>query len=119
LIIERWDTLPAVTRAEVERRVRNAGRTESLGAWLMSLADLVEAEYPTAKRGAPRSTMRSFAETAARIWRRMGLEPGRAYDGIEDVHVDGAFQRFCNSALAIVRDAKRVSGRQVDLVKRR
>jgi hypothetical protein len=121
-IIDHWDAIPATTRVKVEGMVP-ANPSRSLVRWLNDVADLLEREQPTAKRGAPRSISQVFVSRIATIWRTLGLKPGLAYDSFLDPathdrigrggRVESAFQRYCRAALTAVGDSTKISARQV------
>jgi hypothetical protein len=121
-IINQWETMPATTRVKVEGVVQ-ANPSRSLVPWLDDVANLLDQERPARKRGAPRSIRQVFVSRIAAIWRKLGLEPGLAYDfflhpadGDRISHggrVESRFQRYCRAALTAVGDPTEISARQV------
>jgi hypothetical protein len=104
-LIEQWETMPATTRANVERRFRDKPPV-SLTHWLGHVASLLELERPRDRP--PYSVKRRFVFPVAKIWHGLGLTVGLAYkpdkypDGIKGGHggaVDSWFQRYCHAAL--------------------
>jgi hypothetical protein len=116
-LIVLWELIPAVTRVEVERQMQSKQPADSLAGWLETLLKLLNQKRPAPKQGAPHSVLHEFAVRAARIWIRLGLNPGRRYDARRETPVESEFQRFCNLALAAWGDASRLSGRQVSNAK--
>jgi hypothetical protein len=121
-IIDQWEAMPATTRVKVEAML-GAKPSRSLVGWLNNVADLLEEEQPTRKRGAPRSISRVFVSRIATIWRTLRLNPGLAYDFFlhpaddgrigRGGRVESAFQRYCRAALTAVGDSTEISARQV------
>jgi hypothetical protein len=112
-LVDLWETIPPITRVQVERLIQQKKAPTSLVAWLMNFAQLLEGNRSVRKRGAPRTTLRLFVFRAKRIWTRLGLKPGRQYNAHESRHVESAFQRYWNAALAAFGDRSSVSARQV------
>jgi hypothetical protein len=121
-IIDQWEAMPAATRVKVERRLQ-ASPSRSLVHWLDNVADLLERERSTDKRGAPRSISQIFVSRVATIWRTLGLNPGLAYkfflhpangDRVgRGGRVESTFQRYCRAALTAVGDSTKISARQI------
>ena len=121
-VIEQWEAMPATTRVRVEAMLA-ARPSRSLMGWLNNLADLLEEERPARKRGAPRSISRAFVSRIWTIWRRLGLNPGLAYDFFlhpandecigRGGRVESTFQRYCRATLSAVGDSTEISARQV------
>ena len=121
-IIDQWEAMPATTRVRVEAMLA-ARPSRSLMGWLNNLADLLEEERPARKRGAPRSISRAFVSRIWTIWRRLGLNPGLAYDFFlhpandecigRGGRVESTFQRYCRATLSAVGDSTEISARQV------
>jgi hypothetical protein len=114
--------MPAATRVKVERMLQ-ASPSRSLVHWLDNVADLLERERSTDKRGAPRSISQVFVSRVATIWRTVGLNPGLAYNFFlhpanddrvgRGGRVESTFQRYCRAALTAVGDATKISARQI------
>jgi hypothetical protein len=126
-MIDQWEAMIATTRMKVEAMLA-AKPSRSLMGWLNNVADLLEEEEPSRKRGAPRSISRIFVSRIGTIWRTLGLNPGLAYDFFlhpakehrigRGGRVESAFQRYCRAALTAVGDFTEVSARQVVNYKR-
>jgi hypothetical protein len=117
-LVELWESIPAITRVNVERLMQGRQPSRSLVAWLNTLFQLLDQERPVQAQGAPPSVLRIFAKGTARIWKRLGLRPGRQYDTYKDQAVESGYQRFCNLALAAFGDTSKLSGRQVSNAKK-
>jgi hypothetical protein len=122
-LIEDWEIMPAITRANTERTLRDKPRPFN-AAWLGHVASLLDHERPRLRP--PYSPVRRFAFPVAKIWRERGLTVGRAYDhklhptGGDDDRggsVDSRFQRYCHAALVAVGLTDRVSERLVQASK--
>jgi hypothetical protein len=119
--------MPAATRVKVERMLQ-VSPSRSLVRWLDNVADLLERERSTGKRGAPRSISQVFVSRVATIWRTLGLNPGLAYNiflhpATDDRigrggRVASAFRRYCRAGLTAVGDFTEISARQVVNYKR-
>ena len=121
-IINQRETMPATTRVKVEGMAQ-ANPSRSLVPWLDDVANLLDRERPARKRGARRSITQVFVSRIAAIWRKLGLEPGLAYDFFlhpasgdqigRGGRVESRFQRYCRAALTAVGDPTEISARQV------
>jgi hypothetical protein len=126
-IVDHWEAMSATTRVKVEGMVQ-ANPSRSLVRWLDNVANLLERERPTRKRGGPYSISQRFVSRIATIWQTLGLKPGLAYDfflhpATDDRigrggRVPSAFQRYCRAALTAVGDSTEISARQVGNYKR-
>jgi hypothetical protein len=119
LLIEDWETMPPITRANAERTLRDKPRRFN-AAWLRHVASLLDRER--LRRRPPYSPMRRFAFPVAKIWRERGLTVGLAHkydlhpagcDGFRGGPVDSQFQRNCHAALTAVGLTERVSAHLV------
>jgi hypothetical protein len=118
-LIDLWETIPATTRIVVEQEVQWWKRPPpSAVEGLKRIVNLLERSRPTPKKGPPPSLNRVFARRMESIWRHLGLEPGLQYNTYSGRHVESAFRRFCNEALAAFGDERRISARQVVNIKR-
>jgi hypothetical protein len=118
-LIEYWETMPPITRANAERTLRDKPRPFNAD-WLRHVASLLDHERPRFRP--PYSLMRKFAFPVAKIWRERGLTVGRAYkynlhlagrDGYRGGSVDSRFQRYCRAALTAVGLTDKVSSHLV------
>lgn len=111
-LIEYWETMPAITRANAERTLRDKPRPFN-AAWLRYAASLLDRERPRGRP--PYSPMRRFAFPVAKIWRERGLRVGLAHkcEGYRGGPVDSRFQRYCHAALTAVGLTDRVSAHLV------
>jgi hypothetical protein len=118
-LIEYWETMPPITRANAERTLRDKPRPFNAD-WLRHVASLLDHERPRFRP--PYSLMRKFAFPVAKIWRERRLTVGRAHqhdlhpagrDGHRGGAVDSLFQRYCHAALTAVGLTDRVSAHLV------
>ena len=115
VILELWETLPAATRAQTEAGLRSwapPSRGAAI-AFLNNLSVLLAKSQPKRKTGRRPPIERRFGERVAKLWRRLGLHVGRAYNGKLGCHVESDFQRFTRWALTGVGDDSRLSSRQL------
>jgi hypothetical protein len=116
-LIERWETISADIRIEVEQEVPRWKRPTSIVRWLARLAYLLKRRRPAPTQGAPRSINYVFVERMAHIWESLGLRAGRQYDFYSGKHVASPFQRFCAASLKAFGDERPISARQISRIK--
>ncbi len=114
-LVNFWESMPAVTRVEVERLMRSRKPPTSLVDWLNTLGQLLQQERPVRKK--PPSVVHIFTKRTILIWERLGLHPTLKYDADKGHEVESDYQRFCNLALAAVGDTSKLSRRQVSKAK--
>jgi hypothetical protein len=112
-LVELWETIPASTRIQTEKFVRRLPPDTSVIAFFRQLEAGAAALVPRPKDGRSPARVKVFARGVAKIWARLGLHVGRAYDGVWSTERDSPVQSFCGHALAAVGDQSRVSRRQV------
>jgi len=112
-LLELWETIPAATRIQTEKFLRRLPPGTSVLAFFRKLDEGLATFVPPSKDGRLPGIMRLFARRVARIWVRLGLHAGRAYDGMKGKERDSPFQSFCRHALAAVGDQSSISRRQV------
>jgi hypothetical protein len=112
-LIERWETMSAETRREVEQAVRGSTAKRSAIKFLRRLVVLSDEFSPQAKLGRLLTIQRRYIERVSKIWQALGLRIGRAYDGMNSRSVESSFQRFARLALAAVGDDSVISRRQI------
>jgi hypothetical protein len=115
-IIMLWESIPPVTRTDVERNVERRLRRSGI-ALLRLIPDLLDKFRPTIRLGAPPSIHFAFARQIDRIWRELKLKSGHQYNGVHGHHQASPFIRFCNAALAAVGTEGAISDRQVSNLK--
>jgi hypothetical protein len=114
-LIEYWETMPLITRANAERTLRDKPRPFN-AAWLRHVASLLDRERPRGRP--PYLPMRRFAFPVAEIWKDRGLRVGLAHDGIRGSPVDSRFQRYCHAALTAFGLTGRVSADLVQTIQK-
>jgi hypothetical protein len=115
-----WELIPAHTRSRVEADVRAAARPRILPVLLTTVSELLKQHRPRSPLGRRAAIERMFGRDVQRIWRRLGLAAGRAFDGTTGRNLESAFQRFCRLALfALGHNNSELSRRQVWEIKRR
>ena len=112
-VLELWETIPAITRVQTEQFMRRLPQGTSVARFLRHLEDGLAIFMPRSKKGRSHAIVSVFAYRVAKIWIRLGLEVGRAYDGVASKERDSPFQSFCRHALAAVGEHCGISRRQV------
>ena len=112
-VLELWETIPAITRVQTEQFMRRLPQGTSVVRFLRHLEDGLAIFMPRSKNGRSHAIVSVFAYRVAKIWIRLGLHVGRAYDGEENKERDSPFQSFCRHALAAVGESCGISRRQV------
>lgn len=114
-IIGYWESIPAVTRVEVERVMRELRSPTSLVGWLSSLIELLDQKRPVRKR-TPLVDLQ-FVWRVQSLLAPLEIKPTRLYSDYAERQVGSIFQRYCNAALAAFGDDRRISGRQITNLK--
>ncbi len=114
-LIEYWESVPAASRVEVERIMRNSRSPTSLVGWLTSLIELLGQERPVRRRA--RSVDRQFGLRVASILAPLNIKPTGLYSAYAESQVGSIFQRYCNAALSAFGDDRRISRRQITNLK--
>ena len=114
-LIDFWQLMPDVTRAQVESQVRHLKRKTGIIGFLRQLIMLVDEYGYGGKVGGPHSPARRFVLTVGTRWSELGLgeEIGRAYSPIERREMPSRFQQFCNFALTAVGSSLTISAQDV------
>lgn len=117
-IVRLWEAMPSKTRSGAEHELTS--KLPMSGVALLYLVPvLLNRHRPKVRLGAPPSPTFEFIRETDRIWRSLGLTSGRQYDAAGGTgHKSSLFQRFGNAALAAVGNEARISGRQIDNLKR-
>jgi hypothetical protein len=122
-IIMLWESIPPLTRTEVERNLERRLRLRGIEL-LRLVPDLLDKFRPAKRRGAPPSIHLAFALKIERIWLELGLKSGRRYHAYRDAYSNdrqkkSPFARFCEAALAAVGTEGAISDRQVTNLRKR
>ena len=117
-IIELWETMSAETRQQIEKKIRRSVAKKSATEFLRQLIVLLERYFPQAKTGRLQTIQRHYIERIGKIWQSLGLNIGRAYDGMHSRNIESRFQRYCRAALAAVGEESKISRRQIGLIKK-
>jgi hypothetical protein len=115
-VVRLWESVPAITRDCVERRIKT-WPSRSGTDLLQGLPNLLREFRPIPRPGAPRSPLREYVKNIDRIWLRLNLTGRRQYDGVKDRHVKSPFHKFCDAALDSVGNPTAISIRQVSNLK--
>jgi hypothetical protein len=117
-VVRLWESVPAITRDCVERRIKTLPYRSGTDL-LQLLPNLLREFRPISRPGAPRSLIREYVKDIDRIWLRLNLTGRRQYDGVkDDRHVKSPFHKFCDAALDSVGNPNAISIRQVSNIKR-
>jgi hypothetical protein len=114
-ILELWDMLPSKTRVQLEEHIRNSPPPTSALRFFQELASALA--RCRVNFGQSHPVEFAFAERVARLWAKLDLNIGRAYDFNELRHVESYFQKFCRIALTVIGDHSRISDRQISHLK--
>jgi hypothetical protein len=95
-ILSLWESIPAVTRVRVERRIESFPRVSGVEL-LRALPNLLREFRPATRHGAPPPLRFEYVRAIDRIWCCLNLKGRRRF---KDQHVKNPFQRFCDAALS-------------------
>ena len=101
-ILELWDMIPSQARVQIEEHIRNSAPPKSALGFFRELASALG--KCRVNPGHSRPVEFAFAKRVARLWAKLDLNVGRAYDFNESRHVESYFQKFCQIALTVVGD---------------
>jgi hypothetical protein len=118
-VLDLWETIPAETRTQVEAAMRAWAAPIRRPAieFLNHLISLLEKFRPQLEKKRRPAIEGHYGRRLAKIWQELGLHVGRAFDGVNDRHVESNFQRFGRLALTAVGDESRMSTRQIENLK--
>jgi hypothetical protein len=117
-VLEMWEMLPPKARVQIEEQIRSSPPAKFALRFFQELASALRAlRKRRVNVGHLRPVVAIFGERVARLWAKLGLHAGRAYDWDKSRYLESSFQRFCRIALTIVGDDSHISERQISHIK--